>query len=181
MKTNCHGLLFFLLLPFLLSCTGCVQNRPSVTARDAVQSLDTGRFTGIWYEVAQYGRPERKKMAAVTISGTVDQKEIIHLVQNAHKFTPYGPEKSIRGKAKQKKDHPGVFRAAFFLNFYRDYYVLYVEEDYSCTVICNDAASRLWILSRHPSLPATSVIRVRETMQAVGFDPGQLQWAESYF
>ena len=64
----------------------------------------------------------KEKMAAVTISGTVDQKGI-HLVQNAHKFTR--TEKRV-GKSQTKKD-PGC-SGCIFLNFYRDYYVLYVEE-----------------------------------------------------
>jgi apolipoprotein D and lipocalin family protein len=148
----------------------------------AVKEIDIKRFMGNWYEVARLCNLSKKNsLVAVTLEASMDPKGIIHLFLTGHKLTPYGPVKQLRGKGKWNENRPGTVRNTFFLNFYRDYYILHANEDYSTTIISNQTGTRLHILSRHPSLSSEEVSSIRDKVHSLGYDTEVLCWSETYF
>jgi apolipoprotein D and lipocalin family protein len=162
--------------------TGCQDNRIYNMHEKCVKNVDIKRFMGNWHEVARLCNENKTyNLEAVTLDISMDPKGIIHLSLTGHKFTPYGPVKHLRGKGKWNDDKPGIVRNTFFLNFYRDYYILHVEEDYSVTIISNQNGTRLHILSRHPSLSSAEVSSIRSKISSLGYDPVELCWLKTYF
>lgn len=147
----------------------------------AVKEINIDYFMGNWHQVALLCQEKKSNLAAVTLEASMDSKGIIHLNLKRHKFTPYGPARELTGKGKWNEKKPGIIRNTFFLNFYRDYYILHAEEDYSVTIISNHMGTRLYVLSRHPSLSSDEVESIRNKVQELGYDPGNLCWAETYF
>jgi lipocalin len=162
--------------------TNCEVNRIFNMGEKVVKEVDIKRFKGKWHEVARLCTNGKKNnLVAVTLEISIDPKGIIHLFLTGHKLTPYGPVKNLRGKGKWNEKKPGTVRNTFFLNFYRDYYILHVEEDYSTTIISDQTGTSLHILSRHPSLSAEEVSSIRDKILSLGYDPGELCWSETYF
>ena len=171
---------FFTLVSLLF--TNCENNRIYNMDEKAVKEIDIKRFMGNWYEVARLCTNGKKNnLVAVTLEASMDPKGIIHLFLTGHKLTPYGPVKNLRGKGKWNEKKPGRVRNAFFLNFYMDYYILHVEEDYSTSIISDQTGTRLHILSRRPSLSVEEVSSIRDKILLLGYDPGELCWSETYF
>ncbi|HHV04725.1 MAG: lipocalin family protein [Bacteroidales bacterium] len=174
-------LLLLLACILTLFLSGCGEERPVITKRDTVTELDIERFMGTWHEVAQMGRPARKMIAAVHLDASLDKNGMIHFFVKTHKYTPYGPMKERKGKAHQNANFPGVLRGTLFLNSYRHYFVLYLDQDYTCTVICDHTADNLWIFSKEPSLSEKQIKPLQERIVALGFDPQKISWSGSYF
>jgi lipocalin len=148
----------------------------------SVKNIDITHFMGKWHEVARLCNENKKiNLEAVTLDVSMNSKGIIHMSLTGHKYTPYGPVKRLKGKGKWNENKPGIIRNTFFLNFYRDYYILHVEEDYSVTIISNQTGSRLHILSRHPSLTSAEVTAIRNKILSLGYDPLDVCWLKTYF
>jgi len=176
-----HLTLLFLFTLSALLFTNCGENRVFNMEDKAVQEFNIDHFMGNWHQVALLCQEKKSKMEAVTLEASMDSKGIIHLFLKGHKFTPYGPARELTGKGKWNEKKPAVIRSTFFLNFYRDYYILHAEEDNSVFIISNHTGTRLHVLSRHPSLSSAEIESIRNKVQALGYDPGELRWAETYF
>ncbi len=170
---------FFTFITLLF--TNCKEQKVYNMNEHTVKEMDIHRFMGTWQEVARLCTGKKSTLVAITLETSMDSKGIIHVFLKGHKFTPYGPLRELTGKGKWDEKRPGIIRNTFFLNFYRDYYILDVDEDYSIAVISNQTGTRLHILSRHSSLSATEVGSIRDKILSLGYDPGELCWAETYF
>jgi len=165
----------------LLACTGCILKEPVIFGKNAIKQLDVEQLMGSWHEVAQSGRPERKMIAAVNIETSINDKGIIRLDIKKNKFTPYGPYTEVRGIAKWNPDYPGILKCSLYMNFFREYYILYLDPDNTTTLICNRAATRFWVFSKHMSLSENQIAGIIQKMESVGFDPDKLIWHPAYF
>jgi apolipoprotein D and lipocalin family protein len=170
---------FFTLTASIL--TNCEDNRVYNMEDITVKEIDIKRFMGHWHQVARFCDGSKKNLEAVTMEVSMDPKGILHLFVTGHKFTPYGPVREFRGKGKWNENRPGIVRSTFFLNFYKDYNILYVDEAYSVVLISNQPGTRLHILSRHPSLSAAEVTSIRNKIRSLGYDPAKLCWLKTHF
>ncbi len=170
---------FFTFITLLF--TNCKEQKVYNMKEHTVKEMDIHRFMGTWQEVARLCTGKKSTLVAITLETSMDSKGIIHVFLKGHKFTPYGPLRELTGKGKWDEQRPGIIKNTFFLNFYRDYYILDVDEDYSIAVISNQTGTRLHILSRHSSLSATEVGSIRDQILSLGYDPRELCWTETYF
>ena len=123
---------------------------------------------GNWYEVARLCTNGKKNnLVAVTWKHQWIPKNHSP-VPYGSQTTPYGPVKNLRGKGNGMKKTGRV--GILFLNFYMDYYILHVEEDYSTSIISDQTGTRLHILSRRPSLSVEEVSSIRMN-PLLGYDP----------
>lgn len=164
----------------LIACTGCIEE-PVPAEINTVKQIDIELLMGHWLELGQWGRPEYKQVAAVKIDLSLDDKDMIRMIINKIKFTPYGPLSKSRGRATWNPDNSGVFKCALFLNIYRDYYVLYLDPDNTVTLICNKRKTKFWVFSKKPSLSEAQIVGIIQAMQAIGFDPDKFNWHPTYF
>jgi len=65
-------------------------------------------------------------------------------------------------------------KVSFFWNFYGDYYVLDLEENYQWVIIGSSSDNYLWILSRTPHMDPDLYNELLEKIKLRGYDISQL-------
>ena len=65
---------------------------------------------------------------------------------------------------------------SFFLFFYSDYRVLYIDEDYSVALVGSSGDKYLWILSRTPAVTDSKLEPVIREARIRGYDTSKLIW-----
>lgn len=84
------------------------------------------------------------------------------------------PQKARRPNA----DEPGKLEVAFFGNFYGDYYVLELADDYRYALVGSKTNKYLWILSRTPEMTEDDLSFVLQRIRERGYDESKLIWVK---
>ena len=149
----------------------------STIDNSSVKTIDLARFMGKWYEIARYEHRFEQGMTHVTADYSMLPDGKIQVVNRGLKE---GVPKEIIGKAKQPdpKRYPGRLKVSFFLWFYSDYYILEVGKEYQYAVIGSSSDKYLWILSRTPQLPQTTLDKILQNLQQRGYDLSRLMMIE---
>ena len=91
-----------------------------------------------------------------------------------------GKKKVAEGKARQPdplKD-PSYLEVSFFLNFYSDYNILLLDEDYRYVLVGSRSPKYLWILSREPFLSDEVRDAILAEAVKLGYDTSKLIWVD---
>ena len=56
-----------------------------------------------------------------------------------------------------------------------DYRIIYLDNDYSVTVIGRNKRDYVWIMAREPSIPAPEYAEILSMLETTGYDPGEIQ------
>lgn len=157
------------LLGSMALCSSCQNDIDNAT----VARLDVNRFMGVWYEIARYNHRFEEGMTHVTADYTLLPDGKIKVVNQGIKD---GELKEIEGKAKQPEPekYPGHLQVSFFLWFYSDYDILYLDDDYRYAIIGGDTDKYLWILSRTPQIPASELDKLLNIIKQRGYDTSKL-------
>ena len=155
-----------MLLPFgICGSQTTVDNSP-------VEIEDIDRYLGRWYEIARFdhrferGQSNTSAFYALNDDGTL-------MVKNTGKKN--GKMKHSVGKAKMT-GVSGLLRVSFFWPFYADYRVLMLAADYSYALIGGDSDKYLWILSRTPKMPATTISKILDEAEKRNYNTSKLIW-----
>lgn len=160
----------------ILALAGCQSaNNPNIN-NTTVQSLDIPRFMGKWYEIARYEHRFEKGMTHVSATYTLQDDGKINVVNKGLKD---GKPKQATGHAKQPDpQNPGKLKVSFFLWFYSDYYVLDIAPDYSYVLVGSSSDKYLWIMSRTPALPHTTLTQLLQQLRQRGYDTNRLVYVD---
>ena len=166
-----------LLLPvFLIGTVGisCQTNKNNKTMNTTtVSNLDVNRFMGSWYEIARYEHSFEKGMTHVKANYSLLPDGTIRVLNSGMKN---GKKKEIEGKARKKKggDSNSKLEVSFFLWFYSDYFVFELDDNYQYAVIGSSSDKYLWILSRTPQLPQSTINDLLVKIKKRGYDTSKL-------
>ena len=69
---------------------------------------------------------------------------------------------------------PGKLKVSFFWNFYGDYFVLDLDENYQWAIVGSSSDKYLWILSRTPQLELYIYNELTDKIKSRGYDVSQL-------
>jgi apolipoprotein D and lipocalin family protein len=164
-----------LILAFLLG-TGLGTQAMAEQYRDrtvpiaAVQQFDLPRYLGVWYEIARFPNRFEKGCVGVTAEYALRDDGRVSVLNTCRQDALDGPVKSIEGTARVQG--PGKLSVNFvaWLPFARgDYWVLYVDPDYSLAVVGNPGGSTGWILARTPTIPAAQLETARAVLTRNGY------------
>ena len=163
----------------ILADTPCLANEPKKLNTSTVKQLDLKRFMGKWYEIARYDHRFEKGMTHVTAEYSMLPDGKIKVVNRGIKDRK---SKEITGKAKQPDPikYPGRLEVSFFLWFYSDYYIFELDKDYQYAIIGSSSDKYLWILSRRPQLPETTLKRLLPNIQPRGYDLSKLVYVTQF-
>lgn len=162
--------LFFVLLALPIAAFDRNGPPPAV-----VPSVDLNRYAGKWYELARYpNRFEKACARNVTAQYALRPDGKISVVNTCTKAN--GDTKVARGTAKRaSKDGPASkLKVTFFWPFSGDYWVLALEPDYRWALVGSPDRDYLWILSRTPTLEASTFQEVVSKAESLGFDESRL-------
>lgn len=157
----------------LFSAVSC----SAVTGHDStpVSQLDLQRYLGTWYEIARYDHKFERGMDDVTAEYSVTDDGKILVINSGWKD---GVRKVAEGKAKcpDPVGNPAHLRVSFFLFFYADYNILYIDPGYTHVLIGSKSDKYLWIMSRTPTLDESARNSILEEAARRGYDTSKLIW-----
>ena len=161
---------------FLL-CSCEKQNQLNTTL---VENLDLERYMGTWYEIGRYDISFEKGLVGVTANYKLLDDGMVQVINTGYKDSLNGKIDIIEGKAKRqdKNSNNGALKVAFFLDFYAQYNVMELAEDYSWALVGSRTDKYLWILSRTPALNPDTIEKILRLAANRGYDTSKILWVE---
>jgi len=163
-----------LALPVVFVLVAC-QTAPS-NPITTVERVDLERFMGDWYVIANIPTfIERDAYNAVESYRLTDEGAV------ATTFTfrrsgfdgerqVYRPTGFVRDR-----DSNAVWGMQFIWPFKADFRIVYLDEDYTQTIIGRNKRDYVWIMARLPSIPETDYQNLLRLLADEGYDINQIQ------
>lgn len=155
-----------------LFLSGCASRPPLET----VSSVDLGRYSGRWYEIAKYPNFFQRNCAGKTTAEySASPDGSIRVVNQS--TDKKGKPIRVVGRAtvvprsentKLKVNFGGPFAGAYWI-------VGLDEKNYSWAVVGHPSRQFLWILARQPRLPAETYAQILKIVTERGYDPARLE------
>ena len=157
---------------------GCEKQPPINTS--VVPNLDVERYMGTWYEIGRYDISFEKGLVGVTANYKLLDDGTIQVINTGYKESLDGKIDIIEGKAKRRDKNAtnGALKVAFFLDFYAQYNVMELADDYSWSLVGSKTDKYLWILSRTPSLDTNTLEHILRLAANRGYDTSKILWVE---
>jgi apolipoprotein D and lipocalin family protein len=152
---------------------GCAAKGPEMKT---VEHVDIDRFMGPWYVIANIPTfLEKEAYNAVEIYSLNDDGTI------ATNFT--FRKGGFDGKAKEyspkafilDKESNALWGMRFIWPFKADYRIVYLDEDYTQTIIGRQDRDFVWIMSRTPTISESDYDRLVSSVKSLGYDVAKLQ------
>jgi len=163
-----------LLLAAVIALGGCAAHAPA--PMPTVPHVDLERFMGRWYVIASIPTPIEK--------GAHNAVESYRLAGDGSVETTFtfradgfdGPERRYhpRGFVLDRASN-ARWGMQFVWPIRADYRIVYLNDDYSHTVIARAARDYVWIMARTPAISDADYRRVLAFVGSLGYDVGQLR------
>lgn len=143
-----------------------------------VAQVELARMQGKWFEIASLPRASQANCFGTTADYRLKSPTELLIVNECHDGSLQGPVKRVAARA--VATDPAV-PAKLSLDFgfaYGDYWLLDVDSDYAYAVVGHPSRDYLWVLSREPQLPRTTLDDLLAHAQAEGFPVGVLRYTE---
>lgn len=158
--------IFIIMFLFNIFKTDTINNEPV--------AIELNKFLGKWYEIARFDHSFERDMQKVTAEYSLQDDGKIKVLNTGYRD---GKIKETIGKAKIT-DTPGLLRVSFFLNFYSDYRILMIDNDYQYVLIGGNSPKYLWIMSRTPQLSEDILQKLITAAKERGYDTEKLIFVE---
>ena len=161
-----------LLLASLLPLYGCSQHAPMPT----VEHVDIDRFMGDWYVVANIPTfLEKDAFNAIERYEKNDDGSIATTFSfNAGSFSGERKTYHPTGYIKNSETN-ALWGMQFIWPIKADYRIVYLDEDYSRTIIGRQARDYVWVMSRKPELSENEYAEMVELIGRLGYDPSKVK------
>lgn len=142
------------LLLMMMLLAACVYNAGRDTLdRSTVANFNLQDFMGRWYEIARFDHRFERGMTNVTADYTLQSDGMVEVVNEGDRA---GKLHRSVGRAKTTPQS-GRLRVSFFWLFYSDYNVLEMGDGGEWALVGSRSPQYLWILSRTPTLPDSTI------------------------
>lgn len=147
---------------------------------ETVAELDVPRFMGRWFEVADFPQEQQKDCQCTQANYSLRPTGDVAVSNSCRLGGPGSANIQIPGNARRPDNaEPGKLLVSFFGPWNQsDYWVIELAGDYSFAVVANPAKTRLWILSRTPSMEVPVLEGIKLRLASKGFDLGNLVMVE---
>lgn len=152
-----------------LGCVGIPKNiKP-------VESFETDRYLGKWYEIARLDHSFERGLTKVTATYSLREGGGLKVVNQGWSVEK-GIWKTATGKAFFVGDpHQGFLKVSFFGPFYGSYIVFDLDrEGYQYAMVAGPDKSYLWLLSRTPKMNPAKQKALIAVAEGLGFDTSKL-------
>ena len=156
----------------LLGLAGCGNYPPIKT----VAQVDLQRFMGDWYVIANIPTFIEQGAHNAVESYTLNADGSIATTFTFRDGSFHGEQKTYRptGYIVDPQSN-AVWGMQFIWPFKADYRVVYLNEDYSQTIIGRLKRDYVWIMARTPSIPEQDYRRLLQLLDEQGYDIGLIQ------
>jgi apolipoprotein D and lipocalin family protein len=151
----------------LLPLLGCQTTNTIHT----VPSVDLNRFMGDWYVIANIPTFIEKEAYNAVESYRLAEDGTIETTFKFNKGGFDGPLKTYnpRGYVRDEKSN-AVWGMQFFWPFKAEYRIIFLNEDYSTTVIGRTKRDYVWIMARQPAISDEEYDFILNFLQEQGYD-----------
>jgi apolipoprotein D and lipocalin family protein len=151
----------------LLPLLGCQTTNTIHT----VPSVDLNRFMGDWYVIANIPTFIEKEAYNAVESYRLAEDGTIETTFKFNKGGFDGPIKTYnpRGYVRDEKSN-AVWGMQFFWPFKAEYRIIFLNEDYSTTVIGRTKRDYVWIMARQPAISDEEYDFILNFLQEQGYD-----------
>ncbi len=148
--------------------TACQSSRPPLTIAPQV---DLPRFMGDWYVIANIPTFIEKGAHNAIESYRLDRDGSIDTTFTFNKDAFDGPKKRYnpRGFVRDKASN-AVWGMQFIWPIKADYRIVYVNSDYTQTVVGHEARSYVWIMARTPVISEPDYQSLLALVKREGYD-----------
>lgn len=152
----------------------CAADRPEL---ETVEFVDLDRFMGDWYVIAniptfvEKGAHNAVETYAMNDDGTVATRFTFHRDGFDGKLKEHNPRGFIRDT-----ESNALWGMRFVWPFKADYRIIYLNDDYTQTVIGRQKRDFVWIMARDPEIPDEDYRRLVRFIDSVGYDVDDLQF-----
>ena len=164
---------FLAVLTFaLVGCAGAPQRDPIVTA----EQVDLERFMGRWYVIANIPTFIEKGAHNATETYTLDADGSIDTVFTFRADSFDGETKTYNPRGfVTDTDSNAVWGMRFVWPFKADYRIVYLDEEYSQTIIGREKRDYVWIMARTPTIPEDDLARMVSLLGEEGYDTAKIE------
>ena len=163
----------YLLLPLTLLLGACASKEPEMKTVDHV---DLERFMGDWYVIANIPTFLEKdaynavETYALNDDGTIDTTFVFR------KGSFDGEQKDYNPKGFVKDDGSNaMWGMRFIWPIKADYRIVYLNDDYSQTVIARQKRDFVWLMARTPSIPDQEYDDLIDFIASLGYDTSKIE------
>ena len=159
-------------IAFLIIGTGCQTMKPIYT----VEYVDLNRFMGDWYVISSIPTFIEKDAHNAIESYRLDNDGTVATTFRFNKGSLDGPLKEYhpRGFIRDNKSND-VWGMQFFWPFKSEYRIIYLNEDYSTTVIGRTKRDYVWIMAREPAISDEEYTLILNFLKEQAYDLEKLQ------
>jgi len=152
---------------------GCQASLPPL---ETVDSVDLDRFMGDWYVIANIPTFVEKGAHNAVESYRLDDDGTIATTFTFRKDAFDGPEKQYhpRGYVRDTQSN-AEWGMQFVWPFKGDYRIIYLEDDYSTTIIGRNKRDYVWLMAREPQMSAEDYAAAVKLIVDAGYDVSALQ------
>ena len=143
---------------------------------DTVDYVDIERFMGRWYVIAniptflEKGAHNAVETYALNADGTISTT----FTYRDGGFD--GKEKDFHPKGFVKDtDSNALWGMRFIWPIKADYRIVYLDDDYTKTVIARKKRDYVWIMARTPQIPETELQALLDFVESLGYDGSKIQ------
>jgi apolipoprotein D and lipocalin family protein len=157
----------------MLATSACTTARPDM---ETVSFVDLERFMGDWYVIAniptfvEKGAHNAVENYALEDDGTIATTFTFRDGAPDGKLKTYTP----RGFVKDTETN-ALWGMRFIWPIKADYRIVYLDDDYTQTIIGRQKRDYVWIMARSPSIPESDYNRLVDFAESIGYDSTALQ------
>ncbi len=148
---------------------GCSSDKIEIAT---IPNFDLERYMGKWYEIARIDTRFQRGMINVTADYTLRPDGKVEVVNSGYQTTK-GRSKKAEAIAYTTKI-PNHLKVSFFPLIKSDYWVAYIDDDYSVAVVSGGKGKYLWFLARENVIPNSTLAKMLEVAEALGYDTSLL-------
>ena len=157
----------------LLFLAGCQAGKPPL---ETVDYVDLQRFMGDWYVIANIPTLVEKGAHNAVESYRLDEDGTIATTFTFRKDAFDGPEKRYRPRGFVRDPESNAeWGMQFIWPFEGDYRIIYLDDDYSTTIIGRNKRDYVWLMARTPQIPGSEFDRAVQFIEDAGYDISSLQ------
>jgi apolipoprotein D and lipocalin family protein len=155
-----------------MTLSACTTSNPVST----VPQVELDRFMGDWYVIANIPTfIEREAYNAIESYERIDDKQIATTF-SFNKGSYDGPVKTYRPTGFVNDDPSNaIWGMQFIWPIKADYRVMYLNADYTQTVIGRNKRDYVWVMARTPAIPDTDYARIIGLIGEQGYDTTKIR------
>ena len=151
--------------------SACSHNQPL----EPVPEVDIERFMGDWYVIANIPTSIEKGAHNAIENYRLDDDGTIATTFTFMKGGFDGEPKTYEPRGFVSEESNAIWGMQFIWPIKADYRIIYLDEDYSVTVIGRNKLDYVWIMAREPQIPEQEYAAILKVLESVGYNLSEIQ------